>query len=136
VRNFTVFSFAVCVLVVVIYGITRADWLHGFLVGLTLAMAVLPEEFPVVITVFLALGAKRIASHKVLTREVPTIEALGSATVLCVDKTGTITQNFMTVSQLFAGGDSADVFGKAPPQVLPENFHQLIEYGVLASQRE
>lgn len=136
VRNFTIFGLIVCTLVIVIYGVTRADWLHGFLVGLTLAMAVLPEEFPVVITVFLALGARRLALHKVLTREVPTVEALGSATVLCVDKTGTITQNFMTVSQLFAQGEGVDVSWQAPPQVLQENFHQLIEYGVLASQRD
>ncbi|MBU0745097.1 MAG: cation-translocating P-type ATPase [Gammaproteobacteria bacterium] len=132
VRNFAIFGFIICALVVIIYGVTRMDWLQGSLVGITLAMAILPEELPVVITVFLALGTRRIALSKVLTREIPAVEALGSATVLCVDKTGTITQNRMTVSQLFDGDDSSGVFGST----LSENFHQLMEYGVLASQRD
>ena len=68
--------------------------------GITLAMSILPEEYPVVLTVFMAMGAWRISRHRVLTRRMPTVEALGSATVLCVDKTGTLTQNRMTVQQL------------------------------------
>ena len=75
----------------------RGDWLASVLSGLTLAMAVVPEEFPVVLTVFLALGAWRISRHGVLTRRMPAIEMLGAATVLCVDKTGTLTENRMTV---------------------------------------
>ncbi|HWA37602.1 MAG TPA: cation-translocating P-type ATPase [Burkholderiales bacterium] len=75
----------------------RGDWLQGVLAGLTLAMAIVPEEFPVVLTVFLALGAWRISAHGVLTRRMPAIEMLGAATVLCVDKTGTLTENRMSV---------------------------------------
>jgi Ca2+-transporting ATPase len=75
----------------------RGDWLASLLAGLTLAMAIVPEEFPVVLTVFLALGAWRISRHGVLTRRMPAIEMLGAATVLCVDKTGTLTENRMTV---------------------------------------
>ena len=75
----------------------RGDWIASVLSGLTLAMAILPEEFPVVLTVFLALGAWRISRHGVLTRRMPAIETLGAATVLCVDKTGTLTENRMTV---------------------------------------
>ena len=78
------------------------DWLNGFLAGITLAMAILPEEFPVVLTIFLALGAWRISQKHVLTRRVPAVETLGSATVLCVDKTGTLTLNRMSVSRIFA----------------------------------
>ena len=70
-----------------------------------MAMAVLPEEFPVVLTIFLALGAWRISQSNVLTRRVPTVETLGSATVLCVDKTGTLTMNRMKVKNIFAGGE-------------------------------
>ena len=80
-----------CLLVVIAYGMTRGDWLQGLLAGITTAMAVLPEEFPVVLTVFLALGAWRISQSNVLTRHVSAVETLGSATVLCVDKTGTLT---------------------------------------------
>jgi Ca2+-transporting ATPase len=75
----------------------RGDWVASMLSGLTLAMAVVPEEFPVVLTVFLALGAWRISRHGVLTRRMPAIEMLGAATVLCVDKTGTLTENRMRV---------------------------------------
>ena len=97
-----------CVLLAVSYGVTRGDWLGGILAGITLAMAALPEEIPVVLTVFLALGAWRIARHGVLTRRMPAIETLGSATVLCVDKTGTLTENRMAVVDTIApGGDIA-----------------------------
>ena len=67
-------------------------------------MATLPEEIPVVLTVFLALGAWRISQKNVLTSRIPAVESLGSATVLCVDKTGTLTLNRMTIARLFAGG--------------------------------
>src|SRR4029077_2616760 len=82
----------------------RGDALASVLAGLTLAMAILPEEFPVVLTVFLALGAWRISRHGVLTRRMPAIEMLGAATVLCVDKTGTLTENRMAVAEIFADG--------------------------------
>src|SRR6185295_5334928 len=79
------------------YALARGDWLAGALAGLTLAMSLIPEEFPVVLAIFLALGAWRISRHGVLTRRMPAIETLGAATVLCVDKTGTLTENRMSV---------------------------------------
>ena len=103
VRNFAIVGLSLCVLVVVVFGLTRGDWLKGFLAGITLAMATLPEEFPVVLTIFLALGAWRISQRQVLTRRVPAVEMLGAATVLCVDKTGTLTLNRMTVTHDRAG---------------------------------
>ncbi len=123
---------ALCTMVAFLYGFTRLDWLGGFLAGLTLAMAILPEEFPVILTVFLALGAWRISQKKVLTRQMPAVEALGAATVLCVDKTGTITQNRMTARMLYDGEELITLEGDGP---LPEHFHPLVEYGILASQR-
>ncbi|HEX2910746.1 MAG TPA: cation-translocating P-type ATPase [Chloroflexia bacterium] len=126
---------ALCVLIAVIYSLARQDWLGGILAGLTLAMAILPEEFPVILTIFLALGAWRIAQKQVLTRRVPAIETLGSATVLCVDKTGTLTQNRMSISRLWAEGQFyEDKPGDDTP--LPEAFHALVEHGILASQRD
>ena len=89
--------------------VTRGDWLRGFLAALTLAMAILPEELPVVLTVFLALGAWRMSRNRVLTRRVPAIEMLGAATALCVDKTGTLTMNRMSVTRLYAGGETCDL---------------------------
>ncbi len=95
----------------VVYGLTRGDWLNGLLAGITLAMAMLPEEFPVVLTIFLALGAWRLSQRQVLTRRVPAIETLGAATVLCVDKTGTLTLNRMAVSRICASGQVHEVAG-------------------------
>ncbi len=126
---------SVCALVAVVYGLTRSDWLNGLLVGITMAMSLLPEEFPVVLTVFLALGAWRISRKNVLTRAPTAIEALGAATVLCVDKTGTLTQNQMAVRKLFANGQSYAV-DRASESNLPECFHKLVEFGILASQRK
>ena len=132
VRNLAIIGLSLCMLVIVIYGLTRGDWLKGLLAGITLAMATLPEEFPMVLTIFLALGAWRISQKQVLTRRVPAIETLGSATVLCVDKTGTLTLNRMLVSKLFAHGQ----FHGIPHStgILPETFHELVEFSILASQ--
>ena len=105
VRLVAAFAVALSALVAVLYVALRGGWVDGVLAGLTLAMAILPEEFPVVLTVFLALGAWRIARRDVLTRRMPAIEMLGAATVLCVDKTGTLTENRMTVKEVFAGNE-------------------------------
>ena len=135
VRTLAITGLFLCVVVVVVYGATRGNWLKGFLAGLTLAMATVPEEFPMVLTIFLALGAWRISKDRVLTRRVPAVEMLGSATVLCVDKTGTLTLNRMAVRKLFAGGQYYDC-GVETPFPLPETFHGLVEFSILASQRD
>lgn len=134
VRNLAVFGLALSILVFVVYGLTRGNWLNGVLAGLTLAMAMLPEEFPVVLTIFLALGAWRISRRSVLTRRVPAVETLGSATVLCVDKTGTLTQNIMHVRQLMVGGRLFDTDNDGDR--LPDEFHEMFEFSILASQRD
>jgi Ca2+-transporting ATPase len=134
VRRLLVVAVVLCTIVVVAYGITRTDWLGGFLAGLTLAMAILPNEFPAVLAIFLALGAWRISQQHVLTRRIPALEALGAATVLCVDKTGTLTQNRMTVQRLAGAGESYEVPREDGP--IPEAFHEIVEYGILASQRD
>jgi P-type Ca2+ transporter type 2C len=135
VRKLAIFGLGLCVFVVIIYGLMKSNWLNGFLAGITLAMATLPEEFPVVLTIFLALGAWRMSQKRVLTRRVPTIETLGSATVLCVDKTGTLTYNRMTVKKLFTQGEFYDVFDQ-PGEPLPEKFHKFVEFSILASQKD
>ena len=133
VRTLAVVGLSLCVLVIIYYSLTRGDWLNGLLAGVTLAMATLPEELPVVLTIFLAMGAWRISKKQVLTRRMPAIETLGSSTVLCVDKTGTLTMNRMSVSKLFAGGELLDV-GKVSRNSMPEEFHELLEFSILASQ--
>ena len=109
-----------CVLLGLYYAATRGDLLGGILGGLTLAMSILPEEFPVVLTVFLAIGAWRISRDRVLTRRMPAIEMLGAATVLCVDKTGTLTENRMAVAEAYDGSSwrKFDACRGAPYQAL------------------
>jgi Ca2+-transporting ATPase len=131
VRIFAVCGAALCVVVVLVYWLTRGELLQGFLAGLSLAMAMLPEEFPVVLTVFLALGAWRISKYRVLTRRVPAIETLGMATVLCVDKTGTLTFNRMTVSDVVVHDRFCSISAKS--EAIPEQFHEVVEYAILAS---
>jgi P-type Ca2+ transporter type 2C len=129
-----------CMAIVVIYGFTTGDWLKGVLAGITLAMAILPNEFPVVVTIFLALGAWRISQNHVLARRSSAVETLGSATVLCVDKTGTLTLNQMAVQQLCAYNphENSQPYDLAlHSQVpLPEAVHALVEFSILASQRD
>lgn len=128
-------ALSLAVAVALLYGLTHGVWLDGLLAGIALAMALLPEEFPVVLTVFLALGAWRISRYNVLTRRMPALETLGAATILCVDKTGTLTENRMTVQKLVAG--TGETWERIPRDgVLPEPFHRLVEFAVLASHRE
>ncbi len=131
VKTFAAVGLALCVVVVVVFGLTRGDWLEGFLAGITLAMATLPEEFPVVLTIFMALGAWRISKHHVLTRRMPAVEMLGAASVLCVDKTGTLTMNRMTVTKIGIAGKIFDVNSHQP--ALSEELHEVVEYSLLAS---
>ena len=135
VRIIALVGISLCAIIVVVYGLTRFNWLEGFLAGITLAMAILPEEFPVVLTIFLALGAWRISQRNVLTRQVPAIETLGSATVLCVDKTGTLTQNRMSVARFFAQGEICD-FDSSGSRDVTESCHEVAEYAILACKKD
>jgi len=134
VRTIFIGALVLCAAVVIVYGITRGNWPQGVLSGVTLAMAILPEEFPVVLTIFLALGAWRISKKNVLARRMAAVESLGAATVLCTDKTGTLTQNRMKIRMLRAAGLSLDLEESKGP--VPESFHELLEYGILASQED
>ncbi len=136
VRNLALLALALSLTLVVIHGAVRGDWLEALLAGIALAMALLPGEYPVVLTVFPALGARRLAREGVLTRRINAIETLGATTVLCSDKTGTLTENRMTVSHLVAGGvalDASLTLTSATNSELPEAFHTLVEYAILAS---
>ncbi len=136
VRTLATVGLAACLVVVLTYAMTRGNtvqtWKEGLLAGIAMAMAILPEEFPVVLTVFLALGAWRLSRVHVLTRRMAAIETLGSATVLCVDKTGTLTQNRMSVAQLVVDGVALETAVRASPLAGP--FQTLLGYAVLASR--
>lgn len=117
-------------------GLVLLDWLwdghsllDSLLAGIALAIAILPEEFPVILTVFLALGAWRIARRRVLTRRIAAVETLGAITVLAADKTGTLTQNRMAVAELDAG----DATCRPDGTPLPPAFHELARLALLAT---
>lgn len=126
---------ALAVLLALAYGLLRGTWLQGLLAGLTLAMAILPEELPVILSLFLGLGAWRLGREQVLARSIPAIELLGATTVLCVDKTGTLTENRMTVRRLWAPEAEYDAATRVSGAALEEALHVLLEYAILASHR-
>ena len=128
---------ALSALVAIAYALTRGGggdaWRDGILAGITMAMSILPEEFPVILTVFLALGAWRISQRRVLTRRMPAVETLGAATVLCVDKTGTLTLNQMTLA---AVDEQGACFDARRADAMPPRFHGVLEAAILASRTE
>lgn len=122
------------VLLALAYGWRSGSWIDGVLSGITLAMALLPQEFPVILIIFFALGARRIAREGVLTRRLNALETLGKTTVLCVDKTGTLTENQMRLGALYAEGEVWQL--DSPDQTeIPERFHSLIEFAVLSCEQ-
>ena len=102
VRNFTIIGAVAGLLAVVLFGLLRGSWLQAILSGIALGMSLLPEEFPLVLAVFMAMGAWRISQARVLTRRASSIESLGAVSVLCTDKTGTLTENKMTVTSIIS----------------------------------
>ena len=126
---------SVSMLAVVLYGLLRGGWLDAVLAGIALGMSMLPEEFPVVLTVFMAMGAWRISHARVLTRRASAIETLGSASVLCTDKTGTLTENRMSIAELRLKDGSAFAVDAAGFK-LPGAFQDMLRIGILASAPE
>jgi Ca2+-transporting ATPase len=135
VRVMAISGVLTCLLLMLVYYFTKGNLLNGLLAGLALAMAMIPEEFPVVFTVFMALGAWRMSRRHVLVRKPTAVEALGTVTVLCTDKTGTVTENKMQVSKLYATGEYHDLDQNGDTEI-PEAFHEVVEYGILASRND
>jgi Ca2+-transporting ATPase len=133
VKVFAITGAVFSVLLVLLYGFTRGQWLEALLSGIALGMALLPEEFPLVLTVFTVMGAWRLSRSRVLTRRAAAIETLGAATVLCSDKTGTLTRNIMSVAALRAPG--VEWHGASPPQAIAASpaLLRLLEVAALAS---
>jgi Ca2+-transporting ATPase len=123
---------------VLLLGLLRGSWLDGMLNGIAISMSMIPEEFPLVLTVFMVMGAWRISKAKVLTRHATAIETLGSATILCTDKTGTLTENRMTICQLLSQDDHwiADQSAPTDGGTLPPALENLLLNGGLACSVE
>lgn len=136
VRIIATVALVLCLSLVMVQGVRTGDWLAALLAGIALAMGILPEEYPVVLALFPALGAHRLTRQGVLVRRLPAIETLGAITVLCTDKTGTLTENRMEVACLAVGSAEQPDWHEYSPSrsdALPELFHALIEHAVLAS---
>lgn len=131
---FAIGAVAITGMTVLLYGLLRGSWLEAALAGIALGMSMLPEEFPVVLTIFLAMGAMRMSRVRVLARRAAAIETLGSATILCTDKTGTLTENRMRVAALRL--PDGQVFAHDGGVALPGRFGALAELGILASAAE
>lgn len=134
VKKLSLITGALTLFVILFYWMTEHKLVDGILAGLTLAMAIVPNELPAVLLIFLAMGAWRISKRKVLTRKVPAVEALGGVTTLCVDKTGTLTQNKMSIHSLWNGMNEISILPDL--HALPEEFHEVMEYGILASSQD
>lgn len=132
VRIFAIFGIGASVAAVILYGVVRGSWLDGLLGGIALSMSMLPEEFPLVLAVFMVMGVWRISRVRVLTRRAATIETLGAATVLCSDKTGTLTQNRMMVAELRTMDTVWRPVATAGT-AMPETIRQLAMASILAS---
>jgi Ca2+-transporting ATPase len=131
VRLLAMIGIGLSVIAILLYGLTRGSWIQAALAGVTLAMSLLPEEFPLVLMIFLAMGARRIARANVLTRRSAAIESLGAATVLCTDKTGTLTLNRMALAALAIDGEIVRVVEGV---ALSAQYRELLEWGRLASE--
>jgi len=119
--------------VIIAFYLTRGDIIQSLVNGIATAMAMLPEEFPVVLTVFLAIGAWRLSKNHVLTRKPSAIETLGSATVLCSDKTGTITQNKMEIASIYCEGQ---IINKDEFVSKSQNINKILFNAYRASQKD
>ncbi len=129
VRDFAIIGGIAGVVAVVLFGLLRGSWLEAMLSGIALGMSMMPEEFPLVLAVFMAMGAWRISRARVLTRRASAIETLGATTVLCTDKTGTLTENRMTVVALV----NADThWAAASTSEISDQPHAILQAALLA----
>jgi len=133
VRNFAIVGALAGALTVLLYGLLRGSWLEALLGGIAIGMSLLPEEFPLVLAVFMAMGAWRISQARVLTRRASAIETLGATTVLCTDKTGTLTVNRMNVVSILGEDSRWDVHSTTP---ITDTIRETLKVALLACPPE
>lgn len=133
VRNFAVIGGVASIVTVVLFWALRGSWLQAMLGGIALGMSMLPAEFPMVMTVFMAMGAWRISKVRVLTRRASAIESLGAVTILCTDKTGTLTENKMSVSNVVSNiNNVTESWGQVQNVQVNEDLKTVLKVALLA----
>ena len=126
-KTLAVICLAVCIVIMVIGLCYGRNLMEMFMTAVSLAVAAIPEGLPAVSTVVLALGVQRLAKKNAIVRNLPSVETLGSTTVICSDKTGTLTQNKMTVTHIYAAGNLSDTTEDSPV------INELLKMSVLAN---
>lgn len=132
IRRFTLFGIIAFLIIWAMNYRNSGSLTESLLLGLTLALAAIPEEIPVAFSSFMALGAFHMARRGIITRQPQTIENLGSVNVVCLDKTGTLTENRMEVKQWYDYAD--DAFGDGGPEAADDEVPDVLLYGMLASE--
>ncbi len=135
-KTLTIVGLIVCVLIFVIGALYQRPLIPQFLVAISLAISIIPEGLPATATIVMALGVQRMAKKNALIRKLPAVETLGSATVICSDKTGTLTLNKMTVTHIAINGDFEA--GKTTPiqsaaKTHPEVYQELVYAAALCN---
>lgn len=113
-KELAVAAVGICIAIFVIGIIYGRPWLDMFMTAVSLAVAAIPEGLPAIVTIVLAIGVQRMARRNAIIRRLPAVETLGAATVICSDKTGTLTQNRMTVQQIYIAGSTYDLNSDLP----------------------
>lgn len=113
-KELAVAAVGICIAIFVIGIIYGRPWLDMFMTAVSLAVAAIPEGLPAIVTIVLAIGVQRMARRNAIIRRLPAVETLGAATVICSDKTGTLTQNRMTVQQIYIAGSIYDLNSDLP----------------------
>ena len=132
VKKVSSYALIMLVIVVIITYFQFHDFYKSIISGLTFAISTIPEEFPVILTIFLSLGAYRLSAKKSLIRRLSSVETLGCVSVLCVDKTGTLTENKMTVSKILPFGScSTDYIEKISVLACEKNSYDPMEKAIL-----
>lgn len=131
-RNLGLAALVICVVIFIVGVLYGNSVVEMFMVAVSLAAAAIPEGLPVVSTIVLAVGVQRLAKRHAIVRTLPSVETLGSTTVICSDKTGTLTQNRMTVVRLYSDGEIVDITRKEVPELTEEQLH-LVHIAVLAN---